>query len=663
MNDARAQYDQHIDAARLAANRGERTAVAESFRAAVAIARCDPARQRELAAALSRLAKLEQELGNAADAERCLRESLDVGERIVGTDDPSLVTVLNELSRLYIKQSNHASAEPILQRLLRIARRKGEDHPDVATALAGIGVAKRGLGDDAAAEQHFRDALRIREKTLAPSNMAIGVTLEQLSETCAARGNLDEAIALLQRALRTREAALGADHATVQSLRGRIAELEQRMKAASEPAAEPAEDAVPGPNDLVFIYEPERPVRRRPAPPPPPARDRMATPTYSAAVALASLIAAPLRAAAPTPPPAPVESAAPMPAPSAPPAPSRNTAPKGRPSIPTPVADMAIPVAARPSAQPWAKPAAAPTRPAPREVERTPPAEPKRAPIAEARGERRSAPVSRPSGKTASAPKRRTIPYAIAVAVVAALAVAGMKFRAGADVTSEEVVATAESEHAPASEVVSSAATTTKSLPPVAVASVAGVARTDSVRTVAAAPAASSASARSDKRASAVVAADPEPTLAAVPAGFAAVSVPTIATATVDSLVGTVTKVGRETYTDQITTSAGLVPSAANDDARVRPPVLIGRAPMPTFPDELRSVRTEGEVVVRFRVDERGAVDVPSMKVVRSDHPLFTAAVRRTLPRFRFEPARTPAPESRARAEWVDFRVEFTAKN
>jgi hypothetical protein len=48
---------------------------------------------------------------------------------------------------------------------------------------------------------------------------------------------------------------------------------------------------------------------------------------------------------------------------------------------------------------------------------------------------------------------------------------------------------------------------------------------------------------------------------------------------------------------------------------------------------------------------------------VKSDHELFTAAVRRTLSRFRFEPARTPAPESKPRAEWVDFRVEFTVKN
>ena len=79
------------------------------------------------------------------------------------------------------------------------------------------------------------------------------------------------------------------------------------------------------------------------------------------------------------------------------------------------------------------------------------------------------------------------------------------------------------------------------------------------------------------------------------------------------------------------------------------------------FPDELRSQWRESEVVVHFRVDERGRVDVASMKVLKSDHDLFVAAVREALPRFRFEPARSAAPESKPVADWVDFRVRFAA--
>ena len=202
MADERRAYEELIDAARQASNRGDR-----------------------------------------GEAERFLIEALVNGERAFGAEHPSLGTALNELGRLYIRQSQHAHAEEVLERLLRITRSKGEEHPDVATALAGLALVKRALGDDAAAEQLFRDALRIRERALAPQHMATVVTMEQLSETCAARGNVSEALALLRRALPTREAALGADHATVRALRARTAELELRALASSLASTEPQIDA------------------------------------------------------------------------------------------------------------------------------------------------------------------------------------------------------------------------------------------------------------------------------------------------------------------------------------------------------------------------------------------------------------------------------------
>jgi len=65
---------------------------------------------------------------------------------------------------------------------------------------------------------------------------------------------------------------------------------------------------------------------------------------------------------------------------------------------------------------------------------------------------------------------------------------------------------------------------------------------------------------------------------------------------------------------------------------------------------------------VRFMVNELGRVDVASMIVEWSDHELFTAAVRNVLPRFRFEPAHTLAPESKPVAVWVSVPFRFTTK-
>jgi len=94
----------------------------------------------------------------------------------------------------------------------------------------------------------------------------------------------------------------------------------------------------------------------------------------------------------------------------------------------------------------------------------------------------------------------------------------------------------------------------------------------------------------------------------------------------------------------------------------VTPPTLIGPAPTPRYPDELRAQRLEGEVVVQFRVNEKGRVEPSTMQVVRSQHELFTLAVRNVLPKFRFEPARSGARDSKPQAAWVQFRTQFTAQ-
>ena len=59
----------------------------------------------------------------------------------------------------------------------------------------------------------------------------------------------------------------------------------------------------------------------------------------------------------------------------------------------------------------------------------------------------------------------------------------------------------------------------------------------------------------------------------------------------------------------------------------------------PKYPDILREAGVEGEVLVSFVVDETGAADPASFKVIRSTHELFSTAVRKALPEMRFTPA------------------------
>ncbi len=135
---------------------------------------------------------------------------------------------------------------------------------------------------------------------------------------------------------------------------------------------------------------------------------------------------------------------------------------------------------------------------------------------------------------------------------------------------------------------------------------------------------------------------------------------PGVAMPSVDSVVMASASVARDAGVEPLAVEGGL--RATSDAVAVSPPVLV-YSPALRFPDELRDKRVEGEVVVQFRVNEKGRVEPSSMQVVQSAHEMLTEAVRSVLPRFRFQPARSPAPESKPQAAWVQFRAQFNAKS
>jgi tetratricopeptide (TPR) repeat protein len=151
---------------------------------------------------------------------------LDLSERHLGEGHPDLVILLNDLSRLYLKQSAFEYAEPLLLRLLALKRSKGEDHPEVATVLASLASLRQSLGRYDSAEQLWRRVLEIRERTLAPNHFSLATTLEHLATTLAARGKTREGLQLYQRALSIRELTLGSDHPSLRASRERIADLQ-----------------------------------------------------------------------------------------------------------------------------------------------------------------------------------------------------------------------------------------------------------------------------------------------------------------------------------------------------------------------------------------------------------------------------------------------------
>jgi protein TonB len=74
---------------------------------------------------------------------------------------------------------------------------------------------------------------------------------------------------------------------------------------------------------------------------------------------------------------------------------------------------------------------------------------------------------------------------------------------------------------------------------------------------------------------------------------------------------------------DQVERQVGLVPGSA----------------APRYPETLRSLGVEGQVIAEFVVDDKGHAEERSVRFVRSDNQLFEDAVRVALRRMRFIPA------------------------
>jgi TonB family protein len=691
MSDSTADYEQSIEAARVALGRGDRVGAEQALIAAIRTAERSASGGPQLAAALIKLGELKHEAAAEEEAESLFLRALDVSERMLGGDDlglvpaltslgavriargmpegaepvltralaiserrlgpdhPDLAGLLNDLSRLYLKQSAHAFAEPLLLRLHAIKRSKGDDHPEVATVLASLAAVRQALGRHEAAEQLWRRVVEIRERTLAPNHFAIATAIEHLAETCSARGKLDEALRLLQRAVGMRELTLGPGHPSLPVLRERIADLQLQS------------------SEVGIVTEAAEP--------------RAAASDWRRALpAASSAFLAPLS-------PAAAES-------------TRATGDADR--IPS---DGGRAVESRGSAVRDRAPAVAwedARSMSLRAVTAGRPSEQVTSPLADdgelddyraADGSRDESDVDT-RGSALALLRRRPTPFiagGIGIAAVALLIVSlDGSSQASPGIGQPSTAASLAS--APLAGAVPAA---TDSQPrdsraangvidrpldanagttPIPVASRPRVASDRRGNDRATSDRGSTARPLNDGPASARGAnarADTDPTAAAAPAA-PRITMPIVADlgiggrsgagARMDSLLRSTTapSTGRESFTTRqslTSLNGGQASASVNSEASpaFQAPQLIGSLPRRDYPPSLRANRVHGEVIVEFTVDTLGRPDMSTLLVVRSSHELFTASVRQAVPSMRFVPAQVRGQKMRAPVQ-VPFR-------
>ena len=545
--------------------------------------------------------------GRFDDAEAVLARAIALGEQM-GADHPDFVILLNDLSRLYLKQSAHQYAEPLLQRLLEIKRAKGEEHPEVATVLASLATVRQVLGRYEEAEQLWRRVLQIRERTLAPNHFAVATALEHLGATCAARGKVHEALQLFQRALTMRELTLGADHASLRPARERIADLQLQ---ASEDSLEAS------------------PISTAPAPARVPGITRVSIPAAPATTAPPSPVSAPASRKSPVAPMPRLETAAP----------SREAVPvlEREPAA----APMAIPVSRALTVPEPAQPPAVPYMNVLMDIKdefEEPQAE--AAPATGGRAQLLS---------IALAFRERRVAAIATAAVVLPLSAVGVYFAMNANRGPVW-----ETQSGYAANPVARDTTTKLALPTAAL----GLEATrDSIGHAA------SAAATKAKQA--------EPARRAAEGNDDGIRIPVItrpATSRLDSVVGAINVPSQsigESYRVQLQASLA---GGRENVSELQPAVparraqLVGAPPVPRYPSGLAQRGIGGVVRVRFDVDTLGKPLMNTFSVISSPHPSLSTAVRNVIPTMRFEPARTQGPTVRTITESVEQSFTFNPR-
>ncbi|MFN0149296.1 MAG: CHAT domain-containing protein [bacterium] len=182
---------------------------------------------RELAATLVNLAIALFSRGEYLEARAPLERATKILETTLGPDHPDVAVAYNNLGAILGEMGDPGGALPAFERALAITEtRFGRDHLGVAGYCCNIGSIEKEIGDVDAAEQHFRRALAIFDsRPPGPYQPDAILAMNAFAGILAARGEVDSARTLGERAVATAESTLGADSPMLASALEALADL------------------------------------------------------------------------------------------------------------------------------------------------------------------------------------------------------------------------------------------------------------------------------------------------------------------------------------------------------------------------------------------------------------------------------------------------------
>lgn len=240
---------------------------------------------RQSALSLNCLGGVYERQGRLSDAERSYNDAVTIWARLPEDDKLGLVTILNNLSHLYVQNGRFAEAEPVLKRtaaalaghepaltfqqvrtfelmfLVAIAQRRSKEatvlarrlvslserayppsHPEIAMAWNNLGLAALASGRPAQAIEPLSRAVELAQAGLGQGDIGTAIVIANLGQAYTRTNQLDMAESLLTTAVRLAEAVGDPDAAGTAKVLASYAELLRKRK--RKPEAKSIEERV-----------------------------------------------------------------------------------------------------------------------------------------------------------------------------------------------------------------------------------------------------------------------------------------------------------------------------------------------------------------------------------------------------------------------------------
>ncbi|CAF1418187.1 unnamed protein product [Adineta steineri] len=189
-------------------------------------------------------------------------KSLEIKEKTLSSNHPSLATSYNSIGAVYKNMGEYSKALSYYEKALEIREKSlPSNHPHLATSYSNIGLVYKNMGEYSKALSYYEKALEIEEKSLPSNHPDLATSYNNIGNVYDSMGEYSKALSSHEKALEIQQKTLPSNHPSLATSYNNIGlvynNMEEHSKALSyyEKALEIRQKTLPSNHpDLATSY-------------------------------------------------------------------------------------------------------------------------------------------------------------------------------------------------------------------------------------------------------------------------------------------------------------------------------------------------------------------------------------------------------------------------